>query len=271
MLKLSAIYIYPVKSMPAVALKEAEARGRGLAGDRRWMLTDAQGRFISLREERKLLSFRISDAGDSWKIERENNSMYLPCVPDQGEMQQVRIWDDEVLALEGKREWSDWFSHELERECRLVYMSPDSHRPVRAEWQLENEEVSFADGYPYLIINEASVRELESQTEEKMDILRFRPNLVIAGGESNSEFFYRELSAGSAVFNGLKPCARCVVTTLDPNTGAQGVEPLRTLARNKINGKVVFGQHASLKEAGKVRVGDEVKVLRFKDSPYGPL
>lgn len=270
-LHLSSIYIYPIKSFPAVMLREAEALDRGLADDRRWMLVDNSGRFISLREERKLLDFAISSEGNNWRIGYQDAALIIPKELPEGESWEVQIWDDHVQAIKGPGKWDQWFEERLGYSCHLVYMPPKGHRPVKQQWALRDEEVSFADGYPYLIVNEESVRELERRAGIRLDIRRFRPNLVLSGGNPFDEFRYRRLSIGEVVFNGLKPCIRCVVTTLDPDTGEQGKEPLKTLAEMKIDGKVVFGQHASVNAPGTVRVGDTVEITARKDSPYDPL
>ncbi len=270
-LNLSAIYIYPVKSLPAVPVETARAGDLGLQGDRRWMLCDDNGRFISLREEKKMTRFRIAPASDAWQIGWENDSVIIPRELQSGDARRVTIWEDEVNVLAGKPEWDAWFSDKLGRTCQLVYRHDGGSRLVKERWRTGTEEVSFADGYPYLLVGESSLKALESETGQTLDILRFRPNLVVSGDAPYAEFTYRQLQVGEAVLNGLKPCERCVVTTIDPATGQQGKEPLRTLARSRVEGKVVFGQHASLYRPGTINTGDKVIILRHKESPYESL
>lgn len=270
-LKLSAIYIYPVKSLPGIQVSNAFAEDRGLRGDRRWMLTDQEGRFISLREEHGMLNFRITSEEQGWRITYGDSGISIPRDWTEGKRVSVRIWDDEVTAMEGKTVWSQWFSEKLERECRLVHMGHDARRMISDRWRLGDEEVSFADGYPYLIVNQESLDKLSETTGMLMDVRRFRPNLVLSGGGPFGELRYRRIRIGDAIFNGLKPCERCVVTTLDPETGAQGKEPLRSLAAMKVDGKVVFGQHASLHTAGRFSAGQPVEIPEIKDYPYDPL
>ncbi len=270
-LNLSAIYIYPVKSLPPVSVHDAVAEDRGLAGDRRWMLVDEGGRFISLREERQLLHFVMEEHGQEWCIRYGDTSLLIPKILTSGKEMTVTIWEDSVLAWEGEAQWSEWFSSVLGRTCKLVYMPPEGHRPVKSTWQLANEEVSFADGYPYLLVNDASLTALSEKTGKFMDARRFRPNLVFSGGAVYDEFTYREVAIGEVILNGLKPCIRCVVVTLDPETGEQSKEPLKTLATEAIEGNVVFGQHATIKRAGCLSIGDTVTILKRKDSPYEPL
>jgi uncharacterized protein YcbX len=267
----SSLFIYPIKSLPGVAMEEAVAQDRGLEGDRRWMLVDDSGRFISLREERKMAAFEIREAENNWIIGQGGQSLRIPKELSHGLPLKVTIWEDEVEAWKGEDNWDSWFSMVLERPCRLVYMPVKAHRPVKKQWQLGKEEVSFADGYPYLIVNERSLRDLEEKTKMTMDVRRFRPNLVLSGGDAYDEFLYRELAIGEAILNGLKPCERCVVVTLDPETGVQDKEPLKTLAQQRVNGKAVFGQHASLLKSGMIRRGDEVHIKQYKESPYDPL
>lgn len=269
--QLASIFIYPIKSLPGISVQEAEAENRGLAGDRRYMLVDETDQFISLREEKVFLTFQVAEEDGQWKIIHGEEYVLIPKIPEEGEDLTVKIWDEKVQAWRVNKEWDAWFSTRFGRDIRLVYMPPTSHRLLKQQWRLADEEVSFADGYPYLIVNDQSLKALEEKTGQDMDIRRFRPNLVISGVGASEEFLYRAISVGEATFNGLKPCERCVVTTLDPDTGEQGKQPLKTLATMKIDGKVVFGQHGSLQKPGKIRVGDTVKILRRKETPYGPL
>jgi uncharacterized protein len=269
--KLASIFIYPIKSFPGIAVQKAQTENRGLEGDRRYMLIDETAQFISVREEKGFLSFQIAEDGAYWRISHSQESMLIPKIPEKGEELTVRIWDDKVHAWRIDDIFDSWFSRHLGRACRLVYMPHNGHRLIKQQWRLSAEEVSFADGYPYLIINDQSLKDLEKKSGHPMDVRRFRANLVISGVGAGEEFFYREIVVGEVIFNGLKPCERCVVTTLDPDTGAQGKEPLTTLAKMKIEGKVVFGQHATLLKSGIIRIGDDVRITRRKESPYSPL
>jgi len=270
---LSEIYIYPIKSMPGIRLSEAHVMKKGLKHDRRWMLVDKEGKFITVRKQRKLLKFQVTEASLGYDIETEfhKSSIQIPFELEEGAKINVKIWKDEVTALEGKQGWNDWFSEALGEPCTLVYLPEDSPRPIKKQWQVNNESVSFADGYPYLVVGQSSLDSLNQKIEEPLEILRFRPNLVFKGGEPYEEFKIKDFKIGDVSFKGLKPCARCVVTTLDPKTGESGLEPLKTLAKQKINNKLVFGQHTIAIDEGVIKVGDTLEILSTKDSPYDPL
>ncbi|MTI20032.1 MOSC domain-containing protein [Fulvivirga sp. RKSG066] len=270
---LSQIYIYPIKSLPGIRLNEAEVQEKGLKYDRRWMLVDSDGEFITMRKNRKLLKFFVNKTSLGYDIgcEFHKSTIQIPFELTEGTEINVSIWGDKIKAIEGNTGWNDWFSEALRESCTLVYFPEEAKRPIKDKWQVNNESVSLADGYPYLVIGESSLDRLNQKLAQPLDISRFRPNLVFKGGEPYEEFNWKDFKIGDVAFKGLKPCARCVVTTLDPDTGESGLEPLKTLATQKIDDKVVFGQHTLALEEGSVKVGDEIEINSTKDSPYDPL
>jgi uncharacterized protein YcbX len=155
----------------------------------------------------------------------------------------------------------EWFFEALGKEVRLVLIDDKTSRPVDPEYALNGEEVSFADGFPYLITNQASLDDLNSRLDFPVPMERFRPNLVISGAQPYEEDNWDKIYAGSAVFKVVKPCGRCVVTTIDQDTAEKGSEPLKTLSTyRKINNKIIFGQNAVLVKSGSIVKGDEIKV-----------
>lgn len=269
---LSQLFIYPIKSLPGIRLQNAEVLQKGLKYDRRWMLVDSNGKFITLRKQRRLLRFGIKATAMGYDISSSFSkaTIQLP-FEYEGDKVNVEIWDDTVLAIEGKQGWSDWFSEALREAVSLVYLPEESSRPIKEKWQVNGESVSFADGYPYLIIGQESLDRLNQKLAEPVGIERFRPNLVFKGGEANEEFLWKDFMIGDVKFKGLKPCERCVVTTIDTNTGEAGLEPLKTLAARKIDNKVVFGQHAVSLQEGTIKVGDSIEVISRKNAPYDDL
>ncbi|MDX1629649.1 MAG: MOSC domain-containing protein [Fulvivirga sp.] len=257
---LKAIYIYPIKSLPGVRVDAAWVMQKGLNYDRRWMLVDEHNQFISLRKERKLVKFHLTINPRGFNISSHflKSSIELPHSLDDGKEIKAKIWDDEVMVIEDGHGWSKWFSEALERPCKLVYFPEKNQRPVNEKYQIQNESVSLADGYPYLIAGQESLGALNQQLPEPIGIERFRPNLVFNGGKPFEEFEWKNFTIGNVRFQGLKPCERCVVTTIDPKTGEKGKEPLRSLAKRKVNDKIVFGQHALALEDGEIKMGDEI-------------
>ncbi|HMO40245.1 MAG TPA: MOSC domain-containing protein [Saprospiraceae bacterium] len=271
MLHLSQIFVYPVKSLRGIALSEAVVEPRGLAHDRRWMLVDADGMFFTQREfpEMTLLTTALSSTHLTIAhTVKPLGKLSVPLqVPADAPRQQVQIWDDTCSAVLVSAEADAWLSEALGTFCRLVYMPDDVQRPTEARFRLPGDMVSFADGYPLLIAGQASVDDLNAKLSEQIGINRFRPNLVFTGGTPFVEDHWRKIRIGEqAVFRGVKPCARCQLVTIDPETAAVGKEPLRTLATYRREGhKVLFGMNlcpaSAPDERPVINVGDRLEVL----------
>jgi uncharacterized protein YcbX len=265
-LQLSQLYIYPIKSLMGIRVKNAIVEQRGLQYDRRWMLVDTSNRFISQRQENQLvfLETAITDGQLIIKDRRSGETYSLPLEPElYKDKITVEIWEDTVKAYELSIEANEWFSDILDKDIKLVYMPEEVKRPVAPEWALGNEHVSFADELPLLIVGEASLQDLNSKLAEPVDIVRFRPNIVISGGDPYEEFFWKNLQIGEYEYHGLKPCDGCRTATINPVTGEIGEEPLLTLRQLQLKDKASFGQLALVKDpAGAViREGDAVKIL----------
>jgi uncharacterized protein YcbX len=174
----------------------------------------------------------------------------------------VQVWKDVVDACDAGPEAARFLSAHLGMDARLVRMPDDTLRQVRLDYARPGDRVGFADAFPLLVIGEGSLEELNRRLETPLPMLRFRPNLVIAGTAPNEEDAWRRIRIGDTELDVLKPCDRCVVTTIDQTTGMAGKEPLRTLSTyRRWNGKVYFGKYAVHRGRGTVRVGDEVTVL----------
>ena len=271
MLQLSEIYIYPVKSLGGIRLDKAEVTDRGLKYDRRWMLIDENNRFISQREYPQLALFKVAIKDDNLVITDRKSGKILtvshsPIYPNTPSLN-VTIWDDEVSAWEVGKIANDFFTQALEMSTRLVYMQDESHRKTDANYSLKGDEItSFSDGYPILIIGQSSLNDLNNRLAEPITINRFRPNFVFTGGNEFEEDEWHEFSVGNIRFFGVKPCARCIMTTIDPETGEKkGKEPLLTLNRyRKAGNKILFGQNVLISQLGNVLVGDEIEVISRK-------
>lgn len=263
---LQDIYIYPVKSLAGIRLDEAIAEEKGFQHDRRWMLVDREGRFVSQREYPKLalLGVELEEEGlNVFDRKNPDDSIFVPFGMALGPEKRVVIWDDEVSAKVVDAGISRWFTEILGFEVDLVLMPEESKRPVDPRYAVNSESVSFADGMPYLIIGQASLDELNSKLEKPVPMNRFRPNLVFSGGSPFLEDMLRKIRIGSVDFQIVKPCARCVMTTVDQDTAEQGKEPLKTLASFRtVNNKVMFGQNVVALTLGKVKLGDTITPLQ---------
>jgi uncharacterized protein YcbX len=258
-LSLSSIRIYPIKSLGGFAVEEARTTDRGFEHDRRWMLVDEEGRFITQREQPTMALLRCTASATGFRVTdaRTGDTLDLPWWLDGSRTVDAAVFDDAVRVLEGEPAWSAWFTERLGASARLVFMPDSSQRSVDARYA--DGLTSLSDGFPYLVLSQASLDDLNARMEVALPMDRFRPNLVISGGTAYQEDAWREVRIGTVRFTPVKPCGRCAITTTDQRTGERGKEPLRTLATYRAwNGKVLFGMNAMAEQGGVVRVGDLV-------------
>lgn len=247
----------------------------GLEGDRRWMVVDAAGRFLSQRELPAMALVQARIAAGGLVLSAAGAEKLAVTVPDARTARgAVTIWRDSVPAVDGGKDASAWLGRVLGVECRLVYLADAAARVVNQEHGAPGDVVSFADGYPVLLASLASLADLNTRLARPVEMLRFRPNLVIEGAPAWAEGHWRRVRIGNAVFRIVKPCDRCVVTTIDPATGLRpdGNEPLRTLMtfRRDARGRPLFGENLVPDGDGMVRLGDKVEVLEMT-RPTGEL
>lgn len=265
-MKLSGLFVYPIKACGGIALGAADVVERGLADDRRYMLVDRTGTFITQREVPRLSLVSTAFAGERVEVSTPGKtSLALPRQPPSGaalERHVYQVWEDFGNALR-HAEGSRWFSEFLNDEVSLVYMPDSERRAVNPKRARPGDIVSFADAYPLLLISEASLDDLNQRLAEPVEMRRFRPNLVISGCAPYAEDFFAELSIGGVAFRGVKRCERCVVTTVNPETGVQGKEPLRTLSHYRLeDDKVWFGMNLIHDGSGTLRLGDTALLRR---------
>ncbi|HEX5100328.1 MAG TPA: MOSC N-terminal beta barrel domain-containing protein [Polyangiaceae bacterium] len=260
MIRVAELHVYPVKACRGMRVSSARVVERGFAGDRRWMIVDAEGRFVTQRTEKRLaLVTALLAKDEALELSAPGaGSIRLPATHEAGARRPVQVWSHvgtAVLHPEG----SAWISAFLGAPHFLVYMPDDERRPVNPERARPNDIVGFADAYPVLLISEASLVALNARLAAPITMQRFRPNIVVTGCEPFAEDTWATLTIGSLGFRGVKRCDRCVVTTVDPETAEAGVEPLRTLATfRREDGKVWFGMNLIHDGPGTLRVGDEL-------------
>jgi len=262
---LSEIWIYPIKSLGGVRLAQAHALPKGLAWDRRWMLISEDGQFLTQRTLPQLALFRVEMDEQMIYVRFENQQLAIGKALCDGPGMQASIWNDRVQVVPVAQHADQWFSERLSLAVRLVQFPDDNPRPVDPAFSPEGSQVSLADGYPYLIIGEESLRDLNHRLQTPVPMNRFRPNFVFSGGTLYEEDQWNEFQIGEVPFAGVKPCARCVMITTDQQTAQRGTEPLATLAGyRKQQGKVYFGQNGLALKNGPVRVGDEIIIKKQK-------
>ncbi|WP_417531353.1 MOSC domain-containing protein [Marinobacter lipolyticus] len=258
-MRVHSLYIYPVKSLAGIPVPFFDMDDFGPAGDRRWMIVDSDQRFVTQRDYPMLARVHTALEGDYVRVSIPGEGDYL-LLPGEEEAR-VLVWRDWVKAVYSTAEASEALSRFCGVDFRFVYMPDTSFRRVDAGRVTEERRVSFADGFPFLVTNLASLDELNSRLETPVEIRRFRPNIVVEGATAWSEDDWRQLMIGEQAFSLVKPCSRCVMTTVDPDTGVKGsdLQPLRTLGqyRRTVDG-VIFGMNAIHEAPGTVRVGDPV-------------
>jgi len=262
---LSEINIYPLKSLKGISLAEAVIEDRGLRYDRRWMLVDRTNRFLTQREFPVMARVSVEIDGDKFMAAIDHERIDVPFDPESGEFHTSQIWKSEVVAEFYSGDVDEWFSRALGTDCRLVRMPEASRRAVNPEFAVRKDDiVSFADGYPFMLIGQASLDDLNSRLADPLPMNRFRPNFVVEGSDAFAEDSWKKIRIGETIFHVVKPCERCVIPTIDQTTGVKtGKEPTRTLSTYRLkDGNVLFGQNLIAEKAGGVvRVGDPVELL----------
>jgi len=264
----ASIHVYPVKGAAGIALDAAELDRTGFRYDRRWMVIDADGRFVSQRQVARLCLVRPRFEDDALVLSAPGMpDVPVPLAPERATQRDVRVWSDDVPALVHGGEVQAWLTAFLAKDADgpldLAYFPEESERPVREGYGNPDDRVAFADAFPFLLIGEGSLadlnRRLLARGADPLPMNRFRPNLVVAGTTPYEEDGWRQVRIDDVSFRVVKAAGRCVVTTTDQATATVGTEPLATLAEYRKEGKaVLFGQYLVHDGRGTVQVGDEV-------------
>ncbi len=259
---LTEIHLYPVKSCRGIAVNQAQLDDWGLQFDRNWMVVNQRGRFLSQREAPQLALVETAIGPDSLKLAAPGHpplELPLAGVTDATD-RPVEIWRDRCRAADQVEAAAQWFSQILGEPARLVRIGGTYHRPVAQS----PAQVSFADGYPLLLISTGSLSDLNQRLPAPIPMNRFRPNLVVTGCDPYAEDGWRQIRLNGVTFDLVKPCERCVITTTDQATGTRsGHEPLKTLATyRRVPGGVIFGQNLVHQTQGQIAVGSPVEVLK---------
>jgi len=272
-MKISEINIYPIKSLRGISLESSIVEISGLRYDRRWLLVNEKNEFLTQRNFAKLATLSVKINKNKICVSSNDSSIDIPLLPKTPILQTVKIWSARVGAVVYEKETNDWFSDVLQTNCKLVAMPEETKRKVNYFYRVHEEDtVSFADAYPFLLTGENSLGDLNAKLKKKILMNRFRPNFVVSGSQPFEEDNWKKIKIGETVFHLVKPCARCVVTTIDQETGiSDGREPLKTLStyrilKRSIKKKIMFGQNLIAENAGgEIKIGDEVEVLETRN------
>jgi uncharacterized protein YcbX len=248
-LVVSGLFNYPIKSCAGTALSEAQLTATGLRNDRRWMLVNEHGSFVTQRELGNMALITPTVAGDGLHIDAPGMTSLKVSGTSQAAPCAVTVWKDQCNAYDEGEEAAAWFSAFLSQPVRLVRFADDQQRVSSRDWTGDIAALNqFTDGFPVLVISTASLADLNSRLATALPMNRFRPNLVIDGLPAYGEDKVHELSIGDIRLRIVKPCTRCKITTTDQATGiAQGPEPLNTLRGYRLDKAlrgVTFGQNA---------------------------
>ncbi len=264
-MRLADIRIYPIKSCGGISVASAVLEKRGLAGDRRYMLVDGQGRFLTQREHPRMAAIRVRAVGDGWLAEAPGQgALSLPASLPSGPQRAATVWRDTLELTEAGPAVNQWFSDALELPCRLVNMAERHVRPLKPGRGRDDDRVSLADGAPVLLTATASLAQLNARLPRPVGMLNFRPNLVAETATPFEEDRWRRIRVGEAELDVAWACTRCVITTIDPETAEKDPDgdPIRTLKTFRRGPEgVMFGQNLIPRRLGTVRVGDGIDIL----------
>jgi uncharacterized protein len=277
---LSSLHRYPIKSCRGESVTDAVVEPWGLGGDRRWMVVDDAGSGITAREVNALVLLQPELTATGLVLRAPGRDPIEVARPDPAVQVPVNLWSSHLTAAPTDHEVSRWLREVLGVGVRLVWLDDPTRRATDPTYSDPADRVSFADGYPLLLATEESLAALNDEVlaaaphgREPLAMSRFRPNLVVTGAPAWVEDDWRRVRVGEAVFRAVKGCARCVITTIDPETAERGKEPTATLARVRRWGSgVFFGINLVPDTPGAtVRVGDEVEVLAAAEPGGGPV
>jgi uncharacterized protein YcbX len=262
-IRVSGLYVYPVKSCGGIQVDAALVTATGFQWDRRWMVVGEDGRFLSQREHPRLAMVRSRLAEGRLLLSAPHLSdLHVRFERDDESPVRVTVWRDECDAVSEGTAAAAWFSDHLGVAARLVRLADDDARPLGGTAAQPGDRVSFADAYPFLLISEGSLQQLNNRLNLPVPMDRFRPNIVVDGCKPHAEDDWGTVRIGEVDFAVAKPCSRCVVTTTNQQTGERGREPLQTLATYRLqDGQVLFGQNLVHRGLGVVRVGDRIAIL----------
>ena len=254
--------IYPVKSLRGLALDAMDILSMGPERDRRWMLVDSSGRFISQREENRLCLVDVALEPGQLLLSAPPQTPLSVSLDGAGQSCQVEVWDDRVDAVDCGDEAAQWCTDFLQRDSRLVYMPGSYHRQVDLAYGLAGDALGFADGFPLMLISQASLEDLNQRLSTPVSMARFRPNIVVSGCAAFAEDHWAAVKIAGLDFDVVKPCSRCVIPSINPDTAEKNPEVVRQLAsyRRKA-GKVYFGQNLIHRDQGVISLGDSLTVV----------
>ncbi len=273
-MKVVGLHRYPMKSLRGHGLSSARVSPLGIEGDRRWMVVDTAGKFLTIREIPQMTLVDVESHAGGIVLSHAVHGSVVVDVPRPGASErQVTVWRDSVSARSTDPAAGAFLSEILGRQVALVYLDDELARPVDATYAKPGDHVGFADGFPILVTTTGSLDRLNAALAQPVEMARFRPNIVVETEQPWLEDSWKAIRIGALTLRIVKPCARCVITTRDPKTGEQPDprEPLMTLGKihRAGNGGIIFGQNAISYGNAVISIGDEVEILESGESNLG--
>jgi len=268
-MKVSSLHIYPIKSLGGIEIQEAILTKRGLKHDRRFMLTTPKGMFLTQRRIATMALLKTKIENDQlfvWDSRQVSDVLVFPLTPDVFLKEQaVTVWRDTCISSVMPAAINQWFSDKLDTACQLVYMPAHIHRTIDEDYRKEGEIVSFADGYPILLLGDPALTEISKQAGEPIPANRFRANILFEGGQAFEEDNWNYFTIGTHTFRGVKQCARCNIPNINQETAEKTIEPNRSLATfRRKDRKIYVGQNVCWEQQGEeegiIKVGDVIVI-----------
>ncbi len=264
MITLSQLAIYPIKSSAQISLTQAKMGAFGLENDRRWMLVDNNGTMLTQRKHARMCLIECALEEGGLLVSAPDMPQLKISSSAHGADITATIWSDSCNSYDCGNEAAEWFSRFLKTPARLVYFPDNEVRQVDLNYAKPGELTAFSDGFPYLLIGQASLDDLNKRLNTPVAMKRFRPNLVISGAEPFAEDNWKQIRIGDICFNLVKPCSRCIIPSIDPDSASKSAEPTKTLASYRMrDNKIFFGQNVIADGEGELKTGMNIEILSF--------
>lgn len=262
MIEVTDLYIHPLKSAASISVDSAAIDNFGFKNDRRWMLVDSSGNFLSQRQLPIMCLIKAVVDGAVLMLTVPNQSP-LKVTVDKSREQQVIIWGDSCRSYDCGDEAAGYLSVFLETKCRMVYFPDEGVRQVDMDYARKGELTGFSDGFPLLIVSQESLDFINNKLKKNVSMARFRPNIVVSGVEAFAEDGWKEVVIGGITLRIVKPCSRCAIPSIDPLTGFRSAELIKVLRTYRMrNDKIYFGQNVIADSTGELEVGMTVDVVK---------
>jgi len=259
----SQLSIYPIKSCRGISLEKTQIGEFGLKDDRRWMVVDEQGIMLTQRKLSKMCLIQATLISGGVTLNAASMNELTVETPDNVNKINVKVWADECLAFDAGESAAKWLSDFLDTTCRLVYFPDDTFRQVDLNFSHSGDKIAFSDGFPLLLISQESLDDLNKRvTTKAISMDRFRPNIVVKGASAFAEDEWKTIKIGETTLRIVKPCSRCVIPSINPETAEREKEPLKTLVEyRKRDNKIYFGQNVIANSVAEIMLGMSVDVI----------